>query len=228
MTELEDREALPGTVKLYERHLLVYTGRSDWPARIEQDGDFFQALTRIIARYERRLPRKVKVTAVDAPAAGPGYDILVFPDQIKYLGLTSDHIPALVQDHLLGDTPSTRLPWEPTTGRYIFVCSHGERDIRCGECAPALRVALAAALQRHGDVMPVLVHGTSHIGGHAYAGNLIVYPEGDWYGYVTPADVPALVQTVIGDGAIAQAHWRGRLGMNPRDQVTLAQSWAAD
>lgn len=220
-------EGLPGTVKFYERHLLVYTGRSDWPAHIEQDGDFLQALSRIIARHERQLPRTVKVTAIDAPAVGAGFDILVFPDQIKYTGLTSDHIPMLVQDQLLGDAPSSRLAWIPATDRYIFVCTHGERDTRCGDCGPGLRVALAAGLRRLPGVEPVHVHGSSHVGGHAYAGNLIIYPEGDWYGYVTTTDIPALVETVIGRGAIARSHWRGRLGLSPSEQVALARSWTA-
>ena len=32
----------------------------------------------------------------------------------------------------------------------------------------------------------VALYKTSHVGGHKYAGNVIVYPPGDWLGYVTP------------------------------------------
>jgi len=31
----------------------------------------------------------------------------------------------------------------------------------------------------------ILPMGVSHIGGHKYAGVAIVYPEGDWYGFIT-------------------------------------------
>jgi len=39
-------------------------------------------------------------------------------------------------------------------------------------------------------IHPVLI---SHIGGHKYAGNVIVYPSGTWYGRVTPCHVPHLL-----------------------------------
>lgn len=36
----------------------------------------------------------------------------------------------------------------------------------------------------------------SHIGGHKYAGNIIVYPEGDWYGNLRSEVCTAYIPTV--------------------------------
>jgi len=33
----------------------------------------------------------------------------------------------------------------------------------------------------------VRIYKTSHIGGHKFAGNVITFPSGDWYGYITPS-----------------------------------------
>jgi (2Fe-2S) ferredoxin len=67
----------------------------------------------------------------------------------------------------------------------------------------------------------IFVLPCSHIGGHKYAGNLIVFSpdsagivSGHWYGYVTPDDVPAMLDQHIAKGEIVQNLSRGgmRLG----------------
>ncbi|KAM1111938.1 hypothetical protein ACFX2I_044874 [Malus domestica] len=61
----------------------------------------------------------------------------------------------------------------------------------------------------------VFVTACSHIGDHKCAGNLIVYSPGSdgsitghWYGYVTPEDVPELLDQHIGKGDIIERLWR--------------------
>jgi (2Fe-2S) ferredoxin len=78
------------------------------------------------------------------------------------------------------------------------------------------------------------VRGCSHVGGHAYAGNLLIFAptkeapcEGDWYGYVRPSDVPALLDARIRDGeSLAEPIkklWRGVMGMQPEACISCAQ-----
>ncbi|KAI6680735.1 hypothetical protein NL676_034616 [Syzygium grande] len=57
----------------------------------------------------------------------------------------------------------------------------------------------------------------SHIGGHKYAGNLIVFsPDsegtitGHWYGDVTPDDVPEVLEQHIAQGKVIERLWRFR------------------
>jgi (2Fe-2S) ferredoxin len=56
-----------------------------------------------------------------------------------------------------------------------------------------------------------------------FAGNVLVYPTGDWYGYVTPADVPRLVENVAERQIVADL-WRGRMGLTQQEQVDLITS----
>ncbi|BGO88472.1 hypothetical protein NBRC10512_003014 [Rhodotorula toruloides] len=56
----------------------------------------------------------------------------------------------------------------------------------------------------------------SHIGGHRYAGNVIIYfPNGSsiWYGRATPADVAAIVDRTIMQGKVIPELLRGGLGL---------------
>jgi hypothetical protein len=73
------------------------------------------------------------------------------------------------------------------------------------------------------------------VGGHAYAGNLLVFdrargvPRGNWFGYVTPADVPPLLSDFIGTGAPPPPRlWRGAMGMSTDACVAEAKHLFAE
>jgi len=216
-------EPLPGTVKLYHRHLLVCTGPQDWPEKIETGGGFLQILTKAIAQRGADMSSLVKVTACDEPTPGPGYDILVFPDNVRYQGVQDSDIPLLVEEQLVNQRVATAISHQLLTQQYVVVCIHGRRDIRCGECGPPLVEAFEAVLAAQQLTDNIVVCGSSHVGGHMFAGNVLVYPTGDWYGYVTPADVPRLVEHVA-QRQIAVDLWRGRMGLTQQEQVHFIAS----
>ncbi|XP_068336210.1 altered inheritance of mitochondria protein 32-like [Pyrus communis] len=91
------------------------------------------------------------------------------------------------------------------------VCAHGSRDNRCGVCGPVLIDKFQVEAELRGLMNQVFVTACSHIGGHKYAGNLIIYSPGSdgsitghWYGYVTLDDVPELPDQHIGKGEIIE------------------------
>lgn len=217
-------EPLPGTVKFYERHLFVCTGQTGWPARIEEGGGFVQALATALAPHLPRMSHRLKLTACDEPSAGPGHDLLIFPDMVRYRGVREGDLPALIEEHFVGNRISGRVPHEPLPGQHVFVCVHGERDERCGVCGPPLAERFAAELAARGLAKAVAVRRSSHIGGHRYAGNVLIYPGGDWYGYVTPADVPRLIEEHLLHRQLVADLWRGRMGLSPEEQLQLLRS----
>ncbi|KAK3719623.1 Altered inheritance of mitochondria protein 32 [Vermiconidia calcicola] len=128
----------------------------------------------------------------------------------------------------------------------VLICGHGGRDLRCGTLGPILQqefeeklqrqnVALlqdapvAEAVERNTDTegyTPTARVGLiSHIGGHKWAGNVIVYippsfstnalaGKGIWYGRVTPADVEGIVAKTIFDGKVIKQLFRGGIDQN--------------
>lgn len=219
------REALPGTVKFYERHIFICTGQTDWPARIQNGGGFPEALSNAIAERAEAMPRRVKMTACNELGTDGGYDLLVFPDMVRYRAVQESDLPALVEDHLVGDEVSDRIPHEPLRGHHIFVCVHGTRDKRCGIAGPTLIMRIRRALDERGIDGDVQVHATSHVGGHRFAGNVLVYPGGHWYGYVTLDDVPRIVSQHICDDDIVKDLWRGCMGTTRDEQLERAKEW---
>ncbi|KAF3922650.1 hypothetical protein ABW21_db0201931 [Orbilia brochopaga] len=62
----------------------------------------------------------------------------------------------------------------------ILTCSHGSRDHRCGILGPAIIKAFAEALEKQDSEHKVeaILGEISHIGGHKYAGNVIIHLPG--------------------------------------------------
>ncbi|MGD7309656.1 sucrase/ferredoxin-like domain-containing protein, partial [Ralstonia pseudosolanacearum] len=107
---------------------------------------------------------------------------------------------------------------EKLTGFHVFVCAHTSRDKRCGVCGPVLIDKLNDEIELRGLKDQVFVSPCSHVGGHKYAGNVIVFGPnseekimGHWYGYVTPDDVPLLLDQHIGKGETVKHLWRGEV-----------------
>lgn len=137
----------------------------------------------------------------------------------------------------------------------VLICGHGGRDMRCGVAGPILRdefeVKLASkglsvqkgAVQINpeeskqidgvGGGVGARVGLISHIGGHKFAGNIIVYlpPEmktkngqkhplaghGIWYGRVEPKHVEGIVEQTILEGKVIEDMFRG--GIDPERKI---------
>ncbi len=199
--------ALAGSVKPYHRHVLACTGDRGWPGRIEEAEGLLGRMARDAHDRRDAPPPIPKVTATDEPSRGAGMDLLVFPDAVRYVGVEEAAWPAVLEE-LTGAEPRSGVAREPLAGRWVFVCVHAARDERCGACGPPLLEALRRACAGEG-LGDVTVRATSHVGGHKYAGNVLVYPEGVWYGTVTPEDAPRLARAHLTEGRVLEELHRG-------------------
>ncbi|KAF4651025.1 hypothetical protein FOZ61_010860, partial [Perkinsus olseni] len=97
-------------------------------------------------------------------------------------------------------------------------------ESRCGP-------ELAAKILAFGDPR-THVRLCSHVGGHKFAGNVIVYDmtvtdTGDWYGYVTPNNVKRMLDHSAKKPftfGVYHSHWRGRTGMSKEECIEYAAS----
>ena len=134
----------------------------------------------------------------------------------------------------------------------VLICGHGGRDGRCGVMGPVLREEFERQLPGQGyQVLKGPVESSpnrdqllledgkreqagkgiarvgliSHIGGHKFAGNVILYfpPElkgkdgkrhalagcGIWYGRVEPRHVDGILKETLGNGRVVEELFRG-------------------
>jgi hypothetical protein len=91
------------------------------------------------------------------------------------------------------------------------VCTHGQRDLCCAEVGRPVATALAAAY-------PEETWEVSHLGGHRFAANLLLLPDGLTYGRVDADSALDLIGTHRA-GGIDLPRLRGRCGVAPAVQV---------
>lgn len=172
--------------------------------------------------------------------------------------ISPSNIESVVQtltEHMSGSSPVL----EPETHKHvdILVCTHGARDCRCGDTGGNVYAALqkevqaaTARMKDEGvhDIPSIRVGQVGHVGGHKYvvdihflsylrlivpryAANVLVYPQGEWLGLITPADVPELVSSMLKSKPrpltredplqIMPDNWRGRMGLGKDEQADM-------
>lgn len=112
-------------------------------------------------------------------------------------------LPGLARDRFR----SVGSPWvEPL----FLVCTHGKHDACCARHGAPLYRALASVEEG--------VWECTHIGGDRFAGNLVCFPHGLYYGRVAPAWGP-VVAAAYRRGEIALDFFRGRSAYPPAVQA---------
>jgi hypothetical protein len=110
------------------------------------------------------------------------------------------------------DSPSDNWSSDPT----VLVCTHARHDTCCGLRG---RPVAAALTESHGD----LVWESSHLGGHRFAGNVLMALDGTYYGRLQALSAAATVSAHL-DGAVTIDALRGFSWMDPAAQVVAAEA----
>ncbi|KAG0082960.1 hypothetical protein BGZ93_002104, partial [Podila epicladia] len=198
------------------------------------------------------------------PTKGPRHDLILFPDNIKFSNVRYEAFKDLacyLEKHPIGalrpsletqaassqdGTITTELvpgSGEPITlallrePSAVLVCVHGSRDCRCGDHGGELYTILRDMVAMTGLSQSIKVYGVSHIGGHKYAPNTIMYPSGDWHGNLSvldSVDAQQLLFDALANGGMAAGvreknvvrpvmieKWRGRMGWSQQEVVKL-------
>ncbi|CAK7204641.1 Altered inheritance of mitochondria protein 32 [Sporothrix eucalyptigena] len=282
---IDYKRSLNGLIGAYDEHVLVCTGTSDWPSRIEDAhggdnlaadlkelfgrggtySDPYHHVSVLNASFPPSVPRHTELQSSSVYLL-PSFTYVPFLPRLSF-----DAVEALAQGFLLPEKlhPAydgalspihrDRLTRKPAVGSLLYgvresipdvlvlICGHGGRDARCGIVGPVLQAAFERELARTGfnvEQGPVEIDGPedgaasekttarvgliSHIGGHKFAGNVIVYlppslrtPDGlsphplagygVWYGRVEPQHVEGLVQETVLQGRVVEDHFRGAI-----------------
>ncbi|CAO3564358.1 unnamed protein product [Mortierella alpina] len=126
------------------------------------------------------------------------------------------HAPDQTREVTAGKTTFIAHRWQPAAA--LMICSHKKRDKRCGVTAAILKKEFTRILRSkdiygdgEGDVEIWLI---SHIGGHKFAGNVIVHKSNGlavWYGRVEPCHADAIVETTLEKGQVIKELYRGSM-----------------
>lgn len=109
------------------------------------------------------------------------------------------------------DAPDAPEPDEPPL---LLVCTHGRHDTCCAVRGRPVAAALAAR-------WPALTWECSHVGGDRFAANLLVLPDGAYYGDVEPAVAIEVVEAHL-RGEMSVRHLRGLSTQPPVVQAAVS------
>lgn len=115
-----------------------------------------------------------------------------------------DHPADLLRLDLADLRSGRSLGLEPHHQPLFCVCTHGRHDACCAERGRPVAAALAA-------VHPDHTWEISHLGGDRFAGNMLVAPDGLYYGRLD-AEAALAVAAARLDGRLELDHLRGRTG----------------
>jgi len=93
--------------------------------------------------------------------------------------------------------------------QHILVCTDSKSK-QCKKGGPAVLKAFEKAIKERKLGRQVIVTEIGHVGGCGLGPNVIVYPEGVWYGRVEPEDVDEIIAEHILEGRVVQRLLRGQ------------------
>ncbi|CAE6383448.1 unnamed protein product [Rhizoctonia solani] len=233
---------LPGTAPEHSFHLILQTPYPPrtWPSKLQDASPLLRDISALLKQHGGIVNFAWAPSLSETPTEEPSLTSSVWQESDKpesYKGILysldrdpytipvvsksslpelSSIIPRRLQSPGAFGPPNSRSSAARTID--VYVCTHGTRDCRCGDIGGEIVQTLRA--MKRPDVR---VFDIGHIGGHKWAGNVIVFPSGDWYGNLRPEDVPQLVDHITGPDRVEPwwTHWRGRMGLTKDMQSAL-------
>jgi hypothetical protein len=197
---VENAESLAATASRVDHWILVeYRGLWGHDA-LAASGLSPEVKARLVEQRDAR--RNTKLLFLRRPHRRDHPSLAVFWGSSAGTEPTLYHAEIEAYDELL-DLDLTTSGSEPVAHPLLIVCTHGKHD-RC--CARYGR-PLYKALEEQAD--DGWVWQSSHVGGDRFAGNVVVLPEGLYFGRVEPADAWSLLDEYLA-GRIDLGHYRGR------------------
>jgi (2Fe-2S) ferredoxin/ubiquitin len=106
--------------------------------------------------------------------------------------------------------------------QHILVCTDSKSK-QCKKGGPEVLKAFEKGIKARKLGRQVIVSEISHVGGCSLGPNVLIYPEGIWYGQVTPDDVDEIIDDYILEGRVVQRLLRGQRQDDPCGGCVLAK-----
>jgi hypothetical protein len=198
-TSRDDGEPLAATASRVD-HWILLEYRGLWAYDAVSDSTL-SAEVKAQLRAERRREPNSKILFVRRTERRSADGLSAFVARTKEGGSDLRRLELDSYDDLLDLDLDTA--GEPIGHPLLLVCTHGKHD-RC--CAKYGRPLYDAVREQVDDGW---VWQSTHVGGDRFAGNLVVLPDGVYYGRVEPSDVWPLLESALAR-EIHLPRYRGR------------------
>lgn len=188
-------------------HLSANFDINNWPKKVE----FFDVM-RLMTKFGRGNGNLICMSSL--PPKTPSnndndVEFLIFPDSkiVKFDKTNENTYSKLFEminsSHLVTET--TDIKTFDVSKPTVLICGHMQRDKRCGITGTLIYNEFNKVLEKENLQDEIDVGFVSHVGGHVYAGNLIILKPGKeliWYGMVKPENVQGILEKSILDDVV--------------------------
>mgnify|MGYP004703318297 CR=1 FL=1 len=222
---------LRGTMAAHWKHVLIVSKESHkkWPSKLELTPGSIDNEMALLKKKWQSPMHPVMISRIDTgehmvDLKDEGYKIMVYPDRKTY-NVKEEQFESFFRSVLVPHEIEVEPVYNPFVSRkeakivqstyekfvgeeedieqeLIAICGHEKRDVRCGVLAPLIKDEFDKVLEHHGINDKIQTVYISHIGGHAYAGNVLYFGKDQtiWYGRVMPNKVQGIVQETLING----------------------------
>jgi hypothetical protein len=214
-TSADLREPLSGTASQVRRWVLVEQPGS-WGADAIAESRLPPSLGEQLRHRSREVGARPLLIRRPGRETGPRQVIVASsrPGAAWAERVELDRIEDLAELDLAPLARDASVGGTPLDASLLLTCTNGSHDACCAEYGRGVAAALAAS---HGE----RAWECSHIGGDRFAANVLVLPEGIYYGRVTPEGARGIVD-LHDAGRLSLPHLRGR--STARFDVQAAES----
>ena len=208
-------EPLAGTGKLAQRTLLLRWPRGKWRVPRFESADMSPTLSEAV---RLAMQAGIHVALVDRTGE---FDAL---PHLQAEGIAADYdSEAALAEAITRFTAGTPLSGRPDTRTTILCCTDSRRDACCARYGFATFKALRAAA----DPEKINLLQATHVGGCRFAASLVVLPQRQRYGRLSPDEAPAFL-AALERGEIYISAYRGRPDLPEAIQAAevAALAWA--
>jgi hypothetical protein len=206
-------EPLVGTASRVHRWLLV-EHRGSWGAAAPPTSRLPKAVAAHLGVLAGRQGARLLMVRRPVKDSTPGrwvFAVTSTPGREQVLSRHVDYDEELLH---LADPLEDGDGWTRESDRFWVVCTHGSHDACCAVRGQPVAKAMRA-------VDSDRVWEASHVGGDRFAANVILLPEGHYFGRVTPDGAQALMAGVE-QGRLDVGTWRGRSSLPTPTQAAQA------
>lgn len=212
----QPNESIRNTVPSLNKIIIYLSNIKDnksWPKKVESF-DIMRSLSKV-GRGNGNMIVLSSLSPRDPTLIDKEAGFLIFPDAKKlYINLqtsskndesfkelfkTINENKKLTTNEIFNVSPVERIT--------ILICGHEQRDKRCGVMGKLIHDEFINVLQHENLNNDIDLGYVSHVGGHVYAGNVIILkPDGTviWYGLVKPQHVQGIVEKSVKDNQIIE------------------------
>lgn len=215
---LERHEPLAGTGKVAGRSLLLHWPRGKWRVPRHESAGMGNRLRAVL---KDAMDAGIHVGLVDDGNTrdGDGFLLQLYPQRVRLACMTEAELVAGISAFMAGE----KIGGEAESRAAILCCTDSRRDA----CCARFGFATFKALKKHADPARFQVLQCTHVGGCRFAASLMVLPQRQRYGRLSPEEAQAFLEA-IGEGRVYLPAYRGRPDAPEAFQVAeiAALDWA--